>query len=467
MSDNPASPASLTATALLEHYRRKTLSPVEATKAVLARIAALNPSLNAFLLVDEEAALGAARASEARWMKGAPQGLVDGVPATVKDIMISRGWPTLRGSKTVRRDQPWDEDAPMVARLREHGAVLIGKTTTPEFGWKAIGDSPLTGITRNPWNRERTPGGSSAGAAVAAAAGMGPLHLASDGGGSIRIPSSFTGVFGIKPTYGLVASSPPSPFAVVSHTGPMTRTVTDAALMLSVIAGWDPRDPYALPPAKRDYRGLDGGIKGLRFAYSPTLGYAKVDPEVARLVEAAVHALEALGANVERADPGFASPRDTFWTLWSASCAKVLATMDATQRALVDPGLQVAAERGARVSAVDLINAEGERAQLMQKTNAFLARYDVLLTPTVAVPALPVGQDLNDPGSEEVWIDWTPFSYPFNMSHQPAANIPCGFTSAGLPVGLQAVAALDRDALVLRVARTYEAAHPFKMPSID
>jgi len=292
MSDNPASPASLTATALLEHYRRKTLSPVEATKAVLARIAALNPSLNAFLLVDEEAALGAARASEARWMKGAPQGRVDGVPATVKDIMISRGWPTRRGSKTVRRDQPWDEDAPMVARLREHGAVLIGKTTTPEFGWKAIGDSPLTGITRNPWNRERTPGGSSAGAAVAAAAGMGPLHLASDGGGSIRIPSSFTGVFGIKPTYGLVASSPPSPFAVVSHTGPMTRTVTDAALMLSVIAGWDPRDPYALPPAKRDYRGgLDGGIKGLRFAYSPTLGYAKVDPEVARQVEAAVHAL--------------------------------------------------------------------------------------------------------------------------------------------------------------------------------
>jgi aspartyl-tRNA(Asn)/glutamyl-tRNA(Gln) amidotransferase subunit A len=170
---------------------------------------------------------------------------------------------------------------------------------------------------------------------------------------------------------------------------------------------------------------------------------------------------------VERADPGFASPRDTFWTLWSASCAKVFATMDAAQRALVDPGLQVAAERGARVSAVDLINAEGERAQLMQKTNAFLARYDVLLTPTVAVPALPVGQDLNDPGSEEVWIDWTPFSYPFNMSHQPAANIPCGFTSAGLPVGLQAVAALDRDALVLRVARAYEAEHPFKMPSID
>ena len=464
MGDNPIS---LTATALVEHYRRKTLSPVEVTKAVLSRIAALQPSLNAFLLVDEEAALAAARASEARWMTGAPQGLVDGVPTSVKDIMIARGWPTLRGSKSVRRDQPWDEDSPMVARLREQGAVLLGKTTTPEFGWKAIGDSPLTGITRNPWNPGRTPGGSSAGAAVAAATGMGPLHLGSDGGGSIRIPASFTGIFGIKPTYGLVASSPPSPFAVVSHTGPMTRTVDDAALMLSGIAAWDARDPYALPPAKRDFHsGIDGGVKGLRFAYSPTLGYAKVDPEVARLVEAAVRALEAQGADVELADPGFASPRDAFWTLWSASCAKVAAGMTAEQRAALDPGLQIAAERGARLSAVDLISAEGERALLMQKTNAFLARYDVLLTPTVAVPALPVGQDLNDPKTEEIWIDWTPFSYPFNMSRQPAANIPCGFTAAGLPVGLQAVGALDRDALVLRVARAYERAHPFVMPSL-
>ena len=464
MSDNPIS---LTATALLEHYRRKTLSPVEVTLAVLARIAQLQPSLNAFLLVDREAALAAARASEARWIKAAPIGLVDGVPTSVKDVMIARGWPTLRGSRSVRRDQPWDEDAPMVARLREAGAVLIGKTTTPEFGWKAIGDSPLTGITRNPWNSARTPGGSSAGAAVAAATGMGPLHLGSDGGGSIRIPSSFTGVFGIKPTYGLVASSPPSPFAAVSHTGPMTRTVEDAALMLTVIAGWDARDPYALPAAKRDYRGgLDGGLKGLRCAYSPTLGYAKVDAEVARLVETAVHALAGMGAQIEEADPGFPSPRDAFWTLWTAGCAKIAAGISPAARRELDPGLQVASERGARLSAVDLIGAEAERAQLMQKTNAFLARYDLLLTPTVAVPALPVGQDLNDPNAEEIWIDWTPFSYPFNMSRQPAANIPCGFTSSGLPVGLQAVAALDRDALVLRVARAYETAHPFAMPAI-
>jgi len=460
-------PTALTATDLLDHYRRRTLSPVEVTQAVLDRINTLQPSLNAFLLVDAEGALGAAKASEARWRKGAPLGIVDGVPTSVKDIMITRGWPTLRGSKTVRRDQPWDEDAPMVARLREQGAVLLGKTTTPEFGWKAIGDSPLTGISRNPWNRERTPGGSSAGAAIGAATGMGPLHLGSDGGGSIRIPSAFCGIFGIKPTYGLVASSPPSPFAVVAHTGPMTRTVADAALMLSVIAAWDARDPYALPPATRDYRGQhEGGVKGLRMAYSPNLGYARVDPQVTRLVEAAVGVLEGLGAHVEPADPGFASPRDTFWTLWSASCAKIVSAMGASERSLLDPGLRVTAERGARISAIDLIGAEGERAQLMQKTNAFLSRYDVLLTPTVAVPALPVGRDLSDPNTEAAWIDWTPFSYPFNLSRQPAANIPCGFTAEGLPVGLQAVAALDRDALLLRVARAYEAAHPFKMPPL-
>src|SRR5436305_12231966 len=248
---------------LAELYRKKALSPVEAAELLFARIEALQPKLNAFCIVDRDGALAAARASEQRWRQGMPLSPLDGVPVTIKDLVLMRGFPTLRGSKLIDPAQDWSEDGPAVARLREHGAVLIGKTTTPEFGWKAIGDSPLTGITRNPWNRERTPGGSSAGAAVAAAAGMGPLHLASDGGGSIRIPSSFTGVLGIKPTYGLVASSPPSPFAVVSHTGPMTRTVADAALMLSVMAPWDPRDPYALPPAKRDYRGgLDGGVKG-------------------------------------------------------------------------------------------------------------------------------------------------------------------------------------------------------------
>src|SRR3954468_6573412 len=216
---------------LVELYRTQALSPVEAAEALLARAETLQPKLNAFCVIDRDGALEAAREAERRWRDGEPLGPLDGVPVTIKDLVLMRGFPTRRGSRMID-PVPDTEDGPAVARLREAGAVIIGKTTTPEFGWKAIGDSPLTGITRNPWNKERTPGGSSAGAAVAAATGMGPLHLGSDGGGSIRIPSSFTGVFGIKPTYGLVAASPPSPFAVVSHTGPMTRTVEDAALML-------------------------------------------------------------------------------------------------------------------------------------------------------------------------------------------------------------------------------------------
>src|SRR5215212_9864603 len=286
----------LSATALLEGYRKRTLSPVEVTAAILQRIEKVNPKINALNLVSEHA-LDDAKASEARWHAGQPQGLLDGVPVSIKDIILTRGWPTLRGSKSVDRKGPWDDDAPVTARLREHGAVLLGKTTTPEFGWKGVTDSPLTGITRNPWNTAKTPGGSSGGAAAAVASGMGPLAVGTDGGGSIRIPCSFTGLFGIKPSFGRVPAWPLSPFGTVAHVGPMTRTVADAALMLNVIAQPDARDWHALPYDARDWRmGLDAGVAGLRIAYSPNLGYAKVDPEVAALVKKAVCLFEELGA---------------------------------------------------------------------------------------------------------------------------------------------------------------------------
>src|SRR5207249_10658223 len=240
----------------------------------------LNPALNAFCLVDAEAAIASATESEGSWIKGAPIGLLDGVPVSIKDVILARGWPTLRGSKTIDPKGPWDDDAPAVARLREAGAVLLGKTTTPEFGWKGVTDSPLTGITRNPWNPRKTPGGSSGGAAAAVASGMGPLAVGTDGGGSIRIPCSFTGLFGIKPSFGRVPAWPLSPFGTVAHVGPMTRSVTDAALMLNLLALPDARDWHALPYDARDYRtGLDGGVADLRIAFSPDLGYAKVDPE--------------------------------------------------------------------------------------------------------------------------------------------------------------------------------------------
>src|SRR3982751_6240485 len=236
----------ITACELLDGYRKHELSPVEVTRAVLERIEKVNPALNAFCLVSDRA-LDEAKASEERWMRGQPRGLLDGVPVSIKDIILTRGWPTLRGSKTVDAKGPWNDDAPVTARLREHGAVLIGKTTTPEFGWKGVTDSPLTGITRNPWNQQKTPGGSSGGAAAAVAAGMGPLAVGTDGGGSIRIPCSFTGLFGIKPSFGRVPAWPLSPFGTVAHVGPMTRSVADAALLLNVLALADARDWHSLP----------------------------------------------------------------------------------------------------------------------------------------------------------------------------------------------------------------------------
>src|SRR6516162_1168085 len=270
------------ALALGEHYRAKALSPVEVARLLFERLDALQPKINAFCLVDRDGAMASARASEARWIRGEAKGPLDGVPATIKDLMPMRGFPTLRGSLLVEPNQDWTEDAPAVARLREAGTVILGKTTTPEFGWKALGDSPLTGITRNPWDLARTPGGSSAGAAAAAAAGIAPLHLCSDGAGSIRIPAAFTGIFGLKPSFGRVPAHPPSPMGQLSHHGPIARTVADAALMLSVLSRPDHRDPYALPAENRDYRdGLEAGVRGWRVAYSPNLGYARVDPEIA------------------------------------------------------------------------------------------------------------------------------------------------------------------------------------------
>src|SRR5438094_1845841 len=262
----------LSATELLDAYRKHELSPVEVTRGVLERIDKLNPVVNAFNLVSDRA-LEDAKASEARWLAGQPRGLLDGVPASIKDIILTKGWPTLRGSKTVDPKGPWNDDAPATARLREHGAVLLGKTTTPEFGWKGVTDSPLTGITRNPWNPAKTPGGSSGGAAAAVAAGMGPLAVGTDGGGSIRIPCSFTGLFGIKGSFGRVPAWPLSPFGTVAHVGPITRDVADAALMLNVLSLPDARDWYALPYEPRAYRArLATGLRALRITYSPNLG---------------------------------------------------------------------------------------------------------------------------------------------------------------------------------------------------
>jgi aspartyl-tRNA(Asn)/glutamyl-tRNA(Gln) amidotransferase subunit A len=455
----------LSAAELLRAYRAKRLSPVEATRAVLERIEALNGRLNAFCYLASDA-LDAARASEARWRKGAPMGLLDGVPVTVKDLLLTRGWPTLRGSKTIDPKGPWPDDAPAVARLREHGAVLLGKTTTPEYGWKGVTDSPLTGITRNPWNPDRTPGGSSGGAAAALAAGMGPLALGTDGGGSIRIPCGFTGLFGLKATFGRVPAWPASPFGTVAHVGPMTRTVTDAALLLNVIAGPDARDWLALPYEARDWRiGLEDGVRGLQIALSADLGYASVDPEIATLVKAAAQVLADLGAHVVEQHPGFADPEPIFRAHWFAGAAKLLRNFTPEQKKLIDPGLVEVGALGEKVTAQELVDAQLARVALGERMNRFHQEFDLLLTPALAVPAFDVGKEF--PEGCQRWTDWTPFTFPFNLTQQPAASIPCGLTRAGLPVGLQIVGPRYREDLVLRAARAHESACPFAMPDLS
>jgi len=456
-----------TALDLVELYRTKALSPVEVARTMFTRLDVLQPALNAFCVIDRDGAFAAARASEERWMTGQPLGPLDGVPATIKDLVLMRGFPTLRGSRLVDPEQDVSEDGPAVARLREAGVVILGKTTTPEFGWKAIGDSPLTGITRNPWNRERTTGGSSAGAAAACAAGIAPLHVGSDGAGSIRIPSAFTGIFGLKASFGRVPAYPPSAMGLLSNVGPMTRSVRDAAAMLTVLARPDHRDPYALNPEDHDYlAGIEDGIKGLRIGYSPDLGYAKVDPEIASACAAAALHFADLGAIVEGVGAIFPSPREALLTLWSAGAALLLSVYPKQRLAQCDPGLVLVAAEGEYIRAVDYVAADMVRTELGKRMGAFHQRYDLLLTPMMPVAALPVGQDLNDPTTERSWVDWSPFSYPFNMTRQPAATVPCGLTRAGLPIGLQIVGPLYAEDRVLRAARAFEQTQPERRPTL-
>lgn len=445
--------SALTARQLLAGYEKGEFSPVDATRAVLARIDAVQPLVNAFVRVDGDEALTQAEASAARWRSKEPRGLVDGVPVSVKDLLLMRGGPTLRGSRTTRARGGRDEDAPSVARLREHGAVFLGKTTTPEFGWKGVTDSPLSGVTGNPYDPSRTAGGSSGGSAAAVALGAGPLSLGTDGGGSVRIPASFCGIFGLKPTYGRVPLYPSSPFGTLAHVGPMTRDAADAALLMDVISGPDWRDWSQLAPGGSMTATLDGGVKGLRVAYSASFGgQVAVRPDVAAAVRAAVAKLAELGAYVEEADPDFADPVESFHTLWFSGAARLLQHLGAQQRDLLDPGLREISARGARYSALDYLAAVDARMELGRRMGRFHATYDLLLTPALPVTAFEAGAEVPKGSGHRRWTGWTPFTYPFNLTQQPAATVPCGTGADGLPVGVQVVAARHRDDLVLRTA---------------
>lgn len=450
----------LSAVELLALYQKRELSPVEVTEDVLTRIEQHNPAVNAYSYVDEAGARAAARASERRWQQGTPCGRLDGVPSSIKDLTLTRGMPTRKGSRTTNSEGPWDIDAPFSAFMREAGAVLIGKTTTPEFGWKGVTDNPLYGITRNPWNTRLTAGGSSGGAAAAAALNLGVLHQGSDAGGSIRIPCAFTGTFGIKPTFGYVPQWPASAMTILSHLGPMTRTVEDAVLMLDCVARPDPRDGLAGAARQAAWLSTADNLKGLRIAYSANFGYVQVDPQIQAMVGQAVERLVQLGAQVDAVDPGFDDPVDIFNTLWFAGAARLVGQLSAEQRGVLDPGLLQIAERGAGISLAEYTLALEARAALVARMNAFHQRYDVLVTPTLPLVAFEAGHNVPPASDFKQWMDWTPFSYPFNLTQQPAASVPCGFTTAGLPVGLHVVGARFADEQVLKVCQLYERHFP-------
>jgi len=462
-----------TATQLLDLYRSGQASPVEATQAVLERIARLNPLLNAFCLIDEAAALASAHRSETRWQahrrSGADVLPLDGVPLSIKDLILTQGWPTLRGSKTVNPDQPWEVDAPVTARLREAGAVLLGKTTTPEFGCKGETNSLLTGISRNPWNPARTPGGSSGGASAAVSAGLGPLAIGTDGAGSVRIPAAFCGNVGLKPSFGRVPAYPLSPFGSVAHLGPHAMTVEDAALLMNTISQPDARDWTSLPFDGMDYLvGLQSGVKGLRVAYSPTLGYAKyVDPEIGAATAQAAKHLQDLGAVVEQVDPLSEDPLEITTGLWFAGAYQVWQSLSPAQQAVTDPDFKAQAELGSKLD-VNAIHALNQRRGVLgSHLRQFMQRFDLILTPSTAVTAFQARPAGHSPMDAQAMLGWTPFSYPFNLSQQPAISLPCGLSSHGLPMGVQLVGPMFGDALVLQAAQALQACYPVQRPVLS
>src|SRR5271166_833953 len=349
-------PALMTAESLLSLYARGRLSPVEAVQAVMSRIERVNPALNAFAVLDERA-IAAARESETRWLAGRPMGVLDGVPCTVKDLIDVAGFPTRRGSLTTS-DAAVPHDAPLVVGLRSAGAVVVGKTTTTEFGWKSPGDCPLHGVTRNPLSLKHSTGGSSSGAGAAGAACLAPLHLGTDAGGSIRIPAAWCGLVGLKPTYGRIPQWPAGAFASVAVAGPITRTVRDAALMFGAMARWDLRDPFCLPDDPRNWLdGIEFGVSGLTVAVVRRLGFAPpADAASLAAVEQAASLLRQSGAQVEEADPEMPDSRAIFGRLWSVALARLVAALPADKQALLDPGLREVASAGSRASGIEVLN---------------------------------------------------------------------------------------------------------------
>jgi len=430
---------------------RKDISPVDLTRRALARADEVQPILNAFFELMPEDAMTAAQVAEDAVMQGDGLGALHGIPLSVKDLIAVGGVRFALGSKTMAENVA-AEDAPAVERARAAGGIVIGKTTTSEFGCKPVGDSPLTGITRNPWNTDKTPGGSSAGAAASVAAGVTPFALGTDGGGSVRIPSSFTGLAGIKGSFARVPVWPTSATPTLAHVGPLARSVRDAALLFSAIAGYDARDPFSIAGPVPDLLGAsDESVEGMRVAYSPTLGYARPNEDVIKVVEAAVRKFEAAGAIVEQVDDVFeAHPADLWTAEFYAGVGIKLRDFLENQHDMLDPAVADILEPALDQDMQDYYTKVFSRYALRDRMTELFTRYDVLLSPVLPVSSLEVGKNIPDSHADRNLVSWVYYTYPFNLTGQPAGTVCAGLSADGMPVGVQAVGRYLDEASVVR-----------------
>jgi amidase/aspartyl-tRNA(Asn)/glutamyl-tRNA(Gln) amidotransferase subunit A len=445
----------LSALELAQSYAAKAVSPVEVARACLARAEAINPHYAAFTSIDHETALAAAAESEARWHRGEPASPIDGVPATIKDIVWVAGKTIRYGSVAADPVVP-DRDCPVVERLRAAGAILLGLTALPEFGWKAVTDGPLSGLTRNPWNDALTPGGSSGGAAVAAAMGAGVLHLGTDGGGSIRIPASFTGIVGHKPTFGVVPAYPPSAFGTVAHLGPMARSVDDARRMLMAVAGRHALDWYQPPAAFPPLEAHVASFRGMKLGYWRTPPCGPLDPQTAACCDGVVGRLAAAGANVAPVALPDMDVAAIFQVLWFSAAAQRLRGVPRERHGLIDPGFLEIAAAGEVYSAADHVAANSARAEFGRRMDALFDQHELIVSPATSIPAFAVGHTVPPGSGLKYWTQWAGFSFPVNLGQHPACVIPCGFTDDGRPIGLQIFGPRGGDAQVLAAAEGIE-----------
>ena len=462
MSDYPL--PWISASSLTSLYRRGTLSPVDVVDAMLLRASTLKTHLNAFVLIDEVGARAEAKASEARWRSNATLSPLDGVPTTIKDTTPVKGWPTRYGSHATD-ETPASEDAAVTERLRLAGMVFLGKSATPEFGWKALTDSPLQGTTRNPWNLAHSPGGSSGGASALTAAGINPFNHGNDGGGSIRIPAAHTGLVGLKPSFGRIPQYPAdSPFADVISQGVVSRTVLDTALALNVMAGPNPRDWRSLPADPRDHTiGLDDGVRGWKIGLSLDFGHVTADAEVRALIAAAARRFEDLGAHVEDVGPLIEPLQNSFEPLWIGSFATRLRQIPSQLHGKLDPGFRAAAEKGLTVTLADYAKAYEAKSKLARDLALWHEKFDLLLAPVTPTAAPPV-ETLYNSEAFPRWTKGAPYTLPCNLTGQPAASMPAGLTATGLPVGIQIIGPPRADHLVLRAMRALESASGWTWP---